>query len=494
MCGGIVRVLSLAVVSLLALSRCVLSQTVLAIDETVEYQTIEGFGATGGMDVSWGSGPLYDEQFLDDIVDDLGLTMVRNGTPESGTWDSRITDYARALKARADASGEPVYFIATCWSPPARFKDNNSTINGGHVIPSMYGELARFFVDIANQWHTMSGVELYALSFCNEPRFSQSYSSCLWTEEEFRDFLKIIGATFADEGLSTRIFGSEDMLGRFSSYVGYVNQDPEAKQYLHAFAVHGYVDGVNPASGITSWSVLAKARNALGCRAWQTEISGYTNEWSSTFGYVQNFANALRYGNISAWTWWQLSENADNEYSLMPYLGGKGKKYYASRHFYRFIRPGAVRVDLDDSADEDIIAQAYHHRDQQTLTVIIINTSGTPKEVVLAAGSLPSQFTRYTTSAAKNCANEGTVASNAAVVIEPESIVTLYGASYVTSTSPGTARVPAFVREGAGGHDSFYSLRGRFLDNGAAARGPCISVSSEGRGVARVMVGPSGVR
>ena len=49
-----------------------------SVNVSAAYQTIDGFGAHGVMDVWWGSGPFYDQAFLDRVIDDLGLTIVRN--------------------------------------------------------------------------------------------------------------------------------------------------------------------------------------------------------------------------------------------------------------------------------------------------------------------------------------------------------------------------------------------------------------------------------
>ena len=49
-----------------------------SVNKSVAYQTIDGFGAHGAMDVWWGRGPFYNQAFLDRVIDDLGLTIVRN--------------------------------------------------------------------------------------------------------------------------------------------------------------------------------------------------------------------------------------------------------------------------------------------------------------------------------------------------------------------------------------------------------------------------------
>ncbi|MBD3242033.1 MAG: hypothetical protein GF331_15695, partial [Chitinivibrionales bacterium] len=420
----------------------------LSIDASIEYQTIEGFGAHGAMDVWWGQGPFYNQQFLDDIVDDLGMTMVRNEyyPPDDSwsagpnVWENKQRDYIIALKNKAEQSGEPMRFTVTYWSPPAHFKDNNSTRDGGHVMVDKYDEFAEYAVNTVKRYKDEAGVDLYALSFANEPRFAQTYNSSVWTEEEYRDFLKVIGAKFEAQGLTTKLFGPEDVMFTFGRYAGIINQDPVARRYLGAFAVHGYVDGVNPYDGLPHWTQLKSIHDATGWPIWQTETSGYANDWPSAFLYVQNIAVGLRHGQVSAWVWWQLSSGGDGEFTLMPNSGGKGKKYYGSKHFYRYIRPGAVRIELDDSQDPDIIASAYNHRQDKTLTVVIVNSSDQTKQVTLTADVLPTTFEKYTTSSSKNCRDEGTVGGSSSITIDPRSVVTLYGDGYDTGTGVAPRR------------------------------------------------------
>ena len=54
--------------------------------------------------------------------------------------------YLQAMKQKAAASGEPLKFIATFWTPPAVFKDNNSLKEGGRVHPDHYADLGKYAV------------------------------------------------------------------------------------------------------------------------------------------------------------------------------------------------------------------------------------------------------------------------------------------------------------------------------------------------------------
>ena len=51
-----------------------------------------------------------------------------------------------------------------------------------------------------------TGIDIYALSIQNEPRFSQFYSSCVYDGDAMRDLLKVVGKRFKDDGIATKLF------------------------------------------------------------------------------------------------------------------------------------------------------------------------------------------------------------------------------------------------------------------------------------------------
>jgi O-glycosyl hydrolase len=75
-----------------------------------------------------------------------------------------------------------------------------------------------------------------------------------------------------------------------------------------------------------------------------TETSGFSNDWKGAMKLAKGMYTALRYGNISAWLFWTISTKKLDKYSLMNSKGQKSKRYYVSKSFYRYIRPGAVRI------------------------------------------------------------------------------------------------------------------------------------------------------
>ncbi|MBD3242502.1 MAG: hypothetical protein GF331_18075 [Chitinivibrionales bacterium] len=436
------------------------------IDETAEHQTIEGFGAHGSMSVWWSGGPFYNAQFLDRVVDDLGLTINRNefypdfepqnenGDPNSlnysafnfdGIFMNKQRGWINALKNKAQSSGEPIRFITSYWSPPAWMKTNNSTKNGGNLKAEARPELAELAVATVRAYKEECGVDLYALSIQNEPAFVEPYNSCVYSAEQYRDAIKVVGPKLHSAYPNVKLFGAEDMLSRWTvePYAGYCQQDPISREHLNVFAVHGYSDGQHPtpaSDAVSKWKIAGNNCASAGKPLWMTETSGYDDSWSGAFELAEMIYAALKYGKIAAWVWWQLSENTSCSVYVFMYNGNPTKRYYIHKQYYRYIRPGAVMVDAA-SDNELVFSLAFHHKQNNTLTVVLINATNSSQTVNLAGNSLPT-FNAYRTTSSDNCVSAGTVTNS--INLAPSSVYTLYGTNYepaVNAVNPTTGRV-----------------------------------------------------
>jgi len=411
------------------------------IDQSIQYQTIDGFGAHGARNVYWSNpSSWYTDAWLNLIVNDLGLTITRNAyhPPGSDTTFAAQKPFLQALKQKADQSGEPLKFISTFWSPPGYMKDNGSIKNGGHVLPAYYDDLGNYAVG-AIQDYKNAGIDLYALSLQNEPGFAEPYDSCVYTHEEYRDMLKIAGPIINASFPNTKLFMCEHMLGwqyNDSQAMEYdTMQDPNALQWADIWAVHGYGnDGQTPDPGSAEaeiWMIARDRFEPTGRHFWMTETSGYSESWADSRQLAQSIFAALKYGRVSAWVWWQLSENdgygnPPGDYVLMN-LDTPGKRYYISKQFYRYIRPEAVMVDCEADNSEVLVA-AFKHPVKKTATIVLINTGQTEKLVQLdiAGDIIPPKFHIYRTTATENCINAGVVASDGTFILPESSVTTLY--------------------------------------------------------------------
>ena len=98
---------------------------------------------------------------------------------------------------------------AAPWSPPAEWKTNGSTINGGSLVPedaqAWADRLAAFVKQMA-----ADGVPLWALSAQNEPGFKASWETCVYSPADLVAFIRDnLGPAWAAQGLDTPILAPE---------------------------------------------------------------------------------------------------------------------------------------------------------------------------------------------------------------------------------------------------------------------------------------------
>ena len=160
-----------------------------------------------------------------------------------------------------------------------------------------------------------------------------------------------------------------------------------------------------------------------------TETSGFGSNWlgntiqkSGAINAAMDIHAALYHGNVSALVWWQGSSNDGiSEFELMKGTELKGKKYYVSKHFYRFIRPGAIMVKLTYDESKDFFASAYENTAMSSFTIVLINNSGKPVKMYLAGANVPTSFDYYLTTSASedNCTKKATKVTRDNVVLTP---------------------------------------------------------------------------
>ena len=76
--------------------------------------------------------------------------------------------------------------VAVPWTPPVKFKDNQSLV-GGKLRKECYDEYAEYLIDFLN-FYKENGIKIQYLSIQNEPFANQSWESCVYTEEELKNF------------------------------------------------------------------------------------------------------------------------------------------------------------------------------------------------------------------------------------------------------------------------------------------------------------------
>lgn len=453
----------LAALHLLVIPALARAQDVV-VDRATKYQTIDGFGFFGAMDNWWGNPrDMINDAWASQVLNDLGVTLWRNEYyPPADNLAGQDADWnkqkpvVQTLKRIADANKVPLKFLLTVWSPPSSMKCTCSTspwlpvegtapqsTKGGNCLCKNSWSAFADWLNAGLDMYRQIGVDVYALSFQNEPYFSESYNSTFYLQDYYAQALAYVGPRVKGVFPNVKLFGAENMLQLEAGsdkdyfYTAAINANAGASAALDVIAVHGYSDGVVPTPGSqmsTLWSTLyTHFGQPMYRRIWMTETSGYTDTWTAsavsgtTYPGASDLAYsmyaALYYGHASGWVWWQGSRiGGVDPYSLMAGTSTLSKRYYISKQFFRFIRPGATMVKVT-SSDGAVLAAAFEHTAMHTFTAVLINTSNVSK-VVNLTGANVAMLNLFRTSASENCADMGTVAASS-IVLAPNSVNTL---------------------------------------------------------------------
>jgi glucuronoarabinoxylan endo-1,4-beta-xylanase len=374
------------------------------------HQPIEGFGASS----AWRSSITASQaDMFFSVENGIGLSLLRNHINTNGTTSET------SIMQQAVARGVKVW--STPWSPPASWKDNNNVNNGGYLMSSHYQDYAnQLAAYVANM--KSSGVPIYAISIQNEPDLSVSYESCLWTSQQFHDFVPYLFNALVAKGVAdTKIIVAEESHWYFD-LTSSAMSDSNTASMVGILAAHGYS---TPSPG---------AINTNGKSLWETETStfgdSYDGSISNALTWATTIHNYLVSANVNAWHyWWLISSNADNE-GLTDTSGNPAKRMYALGNFSKFVRPGHVRIGTSGSAS-NVSVSAYKDRVSDNFAIVAINNnSSAVNQTFSFTGIAPNSVTPWVTSATLSLAQQSAVAvSNGSFTytLPASSIVTFVG-------------------------------------------------------------------
>jgi O-glycosyl hydrolase len=325
-------------------------------------------------------------------------------------------------------------------------KSNNNVNEGGNLLPDYYDDYANYCVGFLQRFERDVGIAAHALSLQNEPRFFEPYPSCIYTPGTYRDLMKVAGPIIDAACPTVKMFGPEDMTTEptlMLAFVGAIVTDPLAKPHLDVIASHGYGgDGVTPGdAGPAKWQRIADTAASFGLDSWMTETSGYPNTWTGAMDVAKAMYGSLRYGKISSWTWWTLVGD------LIP-DGGPSSRYAIHAQYGRYIRPGAVMVE-STSDDAAVLVTAFDDLTRSRMTLVLVNTSASAKNVVVSGAQMPASYSVMQTTSGAFMQDSLPAQAAAAVSLPASSVTTLYAPA---DPLPGQPRiVPSVTLRRPGG-------------------------------------------
>lgn len=478
--------LPLVIVATTLCNRVTASAAALTIHPTETHQTMEGFGTCL---VSWKPAVTvyYDRpEFPDFYLKQLGASVLRidlwtDSAPKPQerwqdiTWKdfsfegkgARGKFFADLAQRLYTASDGKLKVIATVWSPPGWMKVNGSLANG-HPERKNYGlnfrtpgerglwsgplegpegeerfqylgrnklrsdrylHFAKLLVEWTRYYRTL-GIDLYALSAQNELSFSHYFESCVYSPEEYAELMRVIVWMFAHEGEKRpQLFGPEHMtfdLEKNRLYLESLASRPSALAGLDAIASHGYIDGYMADKRPDSASAFRKLAEPYGKKIWMTEGSTGGHIWPAPLHEIAtSFLNALTEGGVSLLTPWVVVDDVANVHGLTA-ITGHTKKTSVATHYFRFIRPGMVRVGVSSEA-ATLGAVACLDPVAGRLVLVLLNRTkdAVPVSMRLADSARLSVAEGYLTDSRRDCEMMDAWSGKSEVTVPAESITTL---------------------------------------------------------------------
>lgn len=264
-----------------------------------------------------------------------------------------LIPYIRAAQAYVPG----MRFFASPWSPPTWMKfpmaHNHGTLVWEDRVLKAYAQYLLKFVQAYGQ----AGIPISQLHVQNEPMSDQKFPSCVWTGEQFRQFIgEYLGPLFEREGVDTEIWlgtlnGPETdhryLHTTYDQYANLVLSDPEARQYIRGVS-YQWAGKYAMQQTHESWPEIALMQT-------ENECGDGTNTWPYAHyianlyrHYFANGASAYIYWNMvlepggnSTWGWRQNAmitvDPARDQITYNP-------EFYVMKHYSNFIQPGAVRL------------------------------------------------------------------------------------------------------------------------------------------------------
>lgn len=311
-----------------------------------------------------------------------------------------FADAARRLRARA----RDFKVIATVWTPPHWMKTGSNLIHDGNdsargtlkMDADNLEQYARYVLAAVRAFEEAAGVPVHALSVQNEPLFEMDFNSMKLSPTDYATAMAAVVQEFHRHKMATRFFGPESVIyGRLPdtwlidqqvAYCEAMMKNPITAAATYAFAAHGYGgDGINSdIEGPGHWEYYWEHVKRFGKVSWQTETGGGEPD-NALRQFPAAIMEGMLKGNIATWIVWQLGDGeALSEHTLLGTgLNPDNSKYHVAKHFFRHLRPGAVRVGtVPESQPGEFSVVAWVNPQPSSLTVVLFNP-GPSRDFVL---------------------------------------------------------------------------------------------------------------
>lgn len=376
--------------------------TVIRVDSSVKYQTMDGFGAAMTESSAYLINQLNEEQrqtVLQDLfgedgiqigfvrlpmgASDFALSNYSYNDIEEGTTDLNMEKFTLErdkehvipiLKMVKDIKDDVLY-VGSPWSAPAWMKDTK-TMNGGSIKNEYLDAYATYFVKFIEGYQD-EGFDIYAVTPQNEPLHqTTNYPTMYMSSQQQLTFIIKLKEAFNQANLNTLIISYDHNWDRpnypmsiLASPIGY---DAVAGSGFHCYG-----------GNVSAQQQVVDAYPDKGI--WFTECSG--GKWATNFAsnMAWNMENVF-IGSINYFAKGVLMWNLALDDQDGPTNGGcmncrgvitihedgsytRNEEYYMIGHFSKFVERGASRIKVENN-NTSLVATAFQNLNGQMVVVM----------------------------------------------------------------------------------------------------------------------------
>ncbi|WP_263355192.1 glycoside hydrolase family 30 protein [Acidicapsa acidisoli] len=391
--------------------------TVISVDDSQRFQTMDGFGAAMTDSSAW---LLQDQltasqrkEVMRKLFDPrqghgIGVSFLRVPLGASdlarnhysyddmpaGQRDPELKhfsidhDRAYILPAMLEALklDPSISVMVTPWSPPGWMKTKD-TMNGGQLLVEDSQVFANYLADSVSAYDK-AGVLVRYLSLQNEPLYeTKDYPGTLMhADQETKLIASFVGPALQKAGLKTSIL-AYDHNWDHPEYPVEVLSDPDAAQYTAGSAFHCYGGNV---------SAQGPVHERFPNRGiWMTECSGGTWQKGNLLADTEKLVIESSRQWAKSVVLWGLALDEKNgpntggcatcrgfvtiDRSTAPHKVTYTEDYYAIGHASEFVHPGAVRIDSTDLGPQSLETVAFQNTDG-SIALLVLNNADQPAD------------------------------------------------------------------------------------------------------------------
>tara|TARA_B110000967_G_scaffold133038_1_gene135823 strand:+ start:120 stop:1556 length:1437 start_codon:yes stop_codon:yes gene_type:complete len=353
------------------------------------------------------------QYFYAPVADDMEL--------DSFTIEEDLDDIIPMIKEAMATSTDGFKIISSPWTAPPWMKDNKHHV-GGKLLPKYYKPWALFYSKYIDAYKA-EGIDIWGFTVVNEPHGNgNNWESMHFSPKEMTDFVReYLGPQLEKDGHDVKILGYDQNRAGIKEWVDEMYKDEASSKYYSGTAIHWYEstyevfpEDLQYAHNKAPNKYLIETEGCVDSEVpkwkddkwyWSKEATDWGWDWASEKDkhLHPKYAPVNRYARdiigclnnwVDGWIDWNMvldkqgGPNWFENWCVAPVLVDIETDevyytpiYYTMAHFSKFIRPGAVRIGMEND-DKDLQATAAQNPDG-TIAIVVFNEGMTAKSFTL---------------------------------------------------------------------------------------------------------------